>query len=80
MKIKSLMAAAAALSLGAAPALAATNPASSLAVSHARASAPSAKSNALAGGSAGIFAILIVIGIAAIVIVDATKDDSPDSP
>ena len=80
MKFKTMMAAAAAMTMTASPVLAAaTNPASSLSISNARVGTPSAKKSALAGGSAGIFALLIVAGIAAIVIIDATKDDNSDS-
>jgi len=77
--MRSILAGAAALSLIATPALAATgNPASSLSVAQSRAATPSAKKSELAG--AGIFAAVIAAGIAAIgVIAIVNDDDDSDS-
>ena len=77
--MRSILAGAAALSLIATPALAATsNPASSLSVAQSRAATPSAKKSELAG--AGIFAAIIAAGIAAIgVIAIVNDDDDSDS-
>ncbi|WP_294198753.1 hypothetical protein [uncultured Sphingomonas sp.] len=76
--MRSILAGAAALSLIATPALAATsNPASSLSVAQSRAATPSAKKNELAG--AGIFAAIIAAGIAAIGVIAIVNDDNSDS-
>ena len=59
----------------------ASNPASSLSIGHAaRAGSTSAHGSDLAGG-AGIFAVLIAAGIAAIVVIAVVNDsDNSDSP
>ncbi len=77
--MRSILAGAAALSLIATPALAATaNPAASLSVAQSRAATPSAKKSELAG--AGIFAAIIAAGVAAIgVIAIVNDDDDSDS-
>jgi len=82
MKIKSSLAALAAMSLAASPALAATaNPAASLSVAKTvRAGSTTGKSSELAG--AGILAAIIGAGIVAIgviAIVNDSNDDDSDS-
>jgi hypothetical protein len=82
MRIKSLAAAAAALSIAATPALAApANPAASLSVAKSvRASAPSGKSNKLAGSSIipAVLALAIVAGGIYIAVDD--NNDKAKSP
>ncbi|MGJ3629775.1 hypothetical protein AB5I41_28495 [Sphingomonas sp. MMS24-JH45] len=76
--MRSILAGAAALSLIASPALAATNPASSLSVAKAaRASTPTAKKSELFGG--GILAVVIAAGVIAIGVVAIVNDESSDS-
>lgn len=81
MRLTSLTAAVAALSMTAAPALAApANPAASLSVSKSvRASSPSAKSNKLAGSSIvpAVLALAIVAGGIYIAVDDNNKSKSP---
>lgn len=73
------LSAVAATALVAAPVAAApVNPAASLSVSKSvRASAPTVKSNKLAGG--GILAAIIAAGVVAIGVVAIVKDDDADS-
>ena len=73
--MRSFLAGAAALTLMASPALAA-NPASSLSVAKSRAATASSNKSELAGG--GIFAAIILAGIAAIGVI-AIVNDSDDS-
>jgi len=75
MRFKTMMAAAAAVTMTASPVMAAaTNPAASLSVAKSvRASAPAGKKSELAGG--GIFGILIAAGIVAIGVVAIVNDD-----
>ncbi|PZQ62716.1 MAG: hypothetical protein DI544_00435 [Sphingomonas taxi] len=76
--MRSILAATAALSLVASPALAATaNPAASLSVAKSRAATPTAKNSELAG--AGIFAAVIAAGIAAIGVIAIVNDSEDDS-
>lgn len=77
--MRSILAGAAALSLIASPALAATNPAASLSVAKAaRASTPTAKKSELFGG--GILAAVIAAGVIAIGVVAIVNDeDDSDS-
>ncbi|TCP34655.1 hypothetical protein [Sphingomonas sp. BK235] len=76
--MRSILAGAAALSLVATPALAATaNPASSLSVAGARAASPTAKDSQLAG--AGVFGAIIAAGIAAIGVIAIVNDSDDDS-
>jgi len=79
MKIKSSLAALAAMSLAASPALAATaNPASSLSIAKsARAGASAKKSNELAG--AGLIAAIIGAGVVAIGVIAIVNDSDDDS-
>jgi hypothetical protein len=78
MTFKSMLAAAAIVSMAATPAMAASNPASSLSIAPAaRASAPVGKTNKAVGG--GVLAALIAAGVVAIVVIAASKNDSPDS-
>ncbi|GAA4221732.1 hypothetical protein GCM10022253_28460 [Sphingomonas endophytica] len=76
--MRSILAGAAALSLIATPALAATsNPAASLSVAQSRAASPSAKKSELAG--AGLFGVIIAAGIAAIGVIAIVNDNNDDS-
>lgn len=76
--MRSILAGAAALSLVATPALAATaNPASSLSVAGTRAASPTAKDSQLAG--AGVFGAIIAAGIAAIGVIAIVNDSDDDS-
>ena len=81
MRIRNLAAAAAALSMIAAPALAApANPAASLSVAKSvRASSPNAKSNKLAGSSIipAVLALAIVAGGVYLAIDGSNKSKSP---
>lgn len=79
MRFKHLFAAAAAASMTAAP-VAAANPAASLSVANAaRAGSATKGDSELAGGFAGILAAIVVAGVIAIVAIDASEDDFPDS-
>ena len=81
MKFKTMMAAAAAITMTASPVLAASAaPATKLSVSNARVGTPSTSKNALGGGGAGLYALAILAGVAAIIIVDATRNDNDDRP
>ncbi|WP_425228229.1 hypothetical protein [Sphingomonas sp.] len=81
MRLKSVLFSLAAAGMVVAPVAANANPASSLSVASAqRASTPSAKHSNLGGGSAGIYALLIVAGIAAIIAVGASNDTKTKSP
>ena len=83
MKIKTILAAAAAASLMAAPAMAApTNPAASLSVTKSvRAGAPAGKASRLSGGLFGGGTIIAVIAVAAVIVglVLVADDDNSDS-
>jgi hypothetical protein len=79
MKIGKLIAASAALTLAATPAMAAQNQAASLSVSKSvRAGAVTKGKSKLAGG-VGIFGLIILAGIIAIPVIDVVKDDNSDS-
>lgn len=84
MKFGKLMLAVAASSMTVAPAMAATsNPAAALSVSQtARTGSAAASDSKLAGGFGigAIFAVLIVVGIGALVYLGEDQNDSPDSP
>lgn len=87
MRIRSILFSLAATGMAVAPVAASAapvaNPAASLSVAGAaRAHSPSTKGNDLfGGGSAGIFAIVIIAGIIAIgAIAISNEDDDPDSP
>jgi hypothetical protein len=77
--MRSVLAGAAALSLVAAPALAATtnNPAASLSVAGARAATATAKDSQIAGGA--IIGAIIAAGIAAIGVIAIVNDNNDDS-
>ena len=81
MRLGKYLMAAAAITMAAAPAVAApANPAASLSVSKSvRAGSITAKKNELAGGGA-IVAIIAAIAVIAGIVVVANEDDSPDSP
>ncbi len=79
-RFTTIVAALAASSMVAAPALAApTNAASSLSVAKARASALTAKGEKLGEGGGAIFGIAIAAGVAAIAIIAAVQNDDSDS-
>jgi hypothetical protein len=84
MKFSKLMLAVAASSMTVAPAMAASsNPASTLSVAQtARAGGSTASDSEAAGGFGigAVFAVLIVVGIGALVYLGEDQNDSPDSP
>ena len=84
MRFQSFLTPLAAIGLASAPvAASAANPAASLSVaSSPRAASPSAQSSDLAGGGAGLFAIALVAGILAIIVIAVINDeeDDPRSP
>ncbi len=84
MKFGKLMLAVAASSMTVAPAMAATsNPAATLSVAQtARTGSPTASDSKLAGGFGigAVFAVLIIVGIGALVYLGEDQNDSPDSP
>jgi len=79
MKIRTMIAAAAALMMTAAPAMAAANPAASLSVSKSVRAGTATKGKSKIAGGAGIFAVILLAGIVAIPVIDAVKDDNSDS-
>ena len=79
MKLPKYLAAAAMLSMAAAPAVAATNPAATLSVAHAaRAGTPATKQSNLLG--IGIFSALIAVALVAAAIVVIADDNKSKSP